>query len=68
MRDINDIMPKIKNMRWGALTNMPPTNQKIHYIDHVLPHNGRWHTIFEDDNAVTIDGTEVRKHNAERWT
>ena len=68
MRDINDIMPKIKNMRWGALTNMPPTNQRVYYMDRIFPHNGRWHTVFEDKDVVTIDGKQVRKHNAERWT
>ena len=25
MKDINDIMPKVPNMKWGALMNKPPT-------------------------------------------
>ena len=29
MKDINDIMPKVPNMRWGALMNKPPTNKKF---------------------------------------
>ena len=29
MKDINDIMPKVPNMRWGALMNKAPTNEKV---------------------------------------
>jgi len=29
MKDINDIMPKVPNMRWGALMNKAPTNDKV---------------------------------------
>ena len=29
MKDINDIMPKVPNMKWGALMNKPPTNEKF---------------------------------------
>ena len=68
MKDINDIMPKIDNMRWGALTNMPPTMHRIRDMDRIFPHNGRWHTVLEDQDSVTIDGTQIRKKNPEKWT
>ena len=68
MKDINDILPKVDNMRWGALTNMPPTMHRIRYMDRMFPDNGRWHTVFEDDSSVMIDGHEVRKQDPERWT
>lgn len=29
MRDINEILPKIPNMKWGALTNRYPTNNNV---------------------------------------
>ena len=67
-RDINDIMPKIDNMRWGALMNRPPTEQAIQDMDAIFPHNGRWHTVFEESDAVTIDGRTVRKKDPEKWT
>lgn len=49
MRDINDLMPKIPHMRWGALTNMPPTNEKVREMDRMFPHDGRWHTVLEEE-------------------
>ena len=68
-RDINDIMPKVDNMRWGALMNCPPTSERVRYMDRIFPHNGRWHTVFEEEDSVTIDGAQVRKNDdPERWT
>lgn len=61
MRDINDILPRIPNMRWGALTNRPPTNQRIREMNRLFPHNGRWHTVFEDRDYVLVDGRPIRK-------
>jgi len=29
MKDINDIMPKVPNMKWGALMNKPPTIKNL---------------------------------------
>ena len=40
MRDINEIMPKIDNMKWGALTNRPPTKGRIREMDRIFPDNG----------------------------
>lgn len=68
MRDINDIMPKIPNMRWGALTNRRPTHERIAEMSHIFPPNGKWHTIFEENDQITIDGRRVWKKRAEAWT
>ncbi len=68
MRDINDIMPKVDNMKWGALMNQPPTSRRIYEMDQIFPSDGRWHTVLEDDTTVTIDGKEVRKNNPDKWT
>ena len=66
MRDINEIMPKVPNMRWGALTNAFPTNDTIKEMDKLFPHDGRWHTVFEEPEQVFVDGVRIWKKDAER--
>lgn len=66
MRDINEILPKIPNMSWGALTNMPPTNRRITEMDRIFPHNGKWHIILEGRDEVFIDGKQIRKYKPSR--
>lgn len=67
MRDINEIMPKIPNMRWGALTNVAPTNEKVHQMNKIFPHDGRWHTVFEEEKQVFVDGMRLWKKDPESW-
>ena len=68
MKDINDIMPKIPNMRWGALMNKAPTSEKVKEMNKIFPDNGRWHTVFEEQDQITIDGKEIRKKDPTKWT
>lgn len=68
MKDINDIMPKIPNMKWGALLNKPPTNDKVHEMNKMFPHNGKWHTVFEEKDQVIVDGKRVWKKDPRKWT
>ncbi len=68
MKDINDIMPKVPNMRWGALMNKAPTSEKVEEMNKIFPNNGRWHTVFEEQDQVTVDGKEIRKKNPDKWT
>ena len=68
MKDINDIMPKVRNMRWGALMNKAPTSDKVKEMNKIFPDNGRWHTVFEEEDQVTVDGKEIRKKNPDKWT
>ena len=68
MKDINDIMPKVQNMRWGALMNKAPTSYKVEEMNKIFPDNGRWHTVFEEQDQVTVDGKEIRKKNPDKWT
>ena len=68
MKDINEIMPKIPNMRWGALLNRAPTNKKVKQLDRMLPHDKRWHTVFEDQDTVYVDDVSVKKQDHEKWT
>jgi hypothetical protein len=68
MKDINDIMPKVPNMKWGALMNKAPTNDKVVEMDKIFPDNGKWHTVFEEQDQITVDGKEIRKKNPDKWT
>ena len=66
MKDINEIMPKIPNMKWGALTNAFPTNDKVKEMDKLFPHDGRWHTVFEEPKQVFVDGIRIWKKDLDR--
>ena len=68
MKDINDIMPKVPNMRWGALMNKAPTNDKVEEMNKIFPDNGKWHTVFEEQDKITVDRKEIRKKNPDKWT
>lgn len=68
MKDINDIMPKIPSMRWGALLNKAPTNKRIEEMNKIFPDNGKWHTVFEEDELVYIDGKKIWKKDPQSWT
>ena len=68
MKDINEIMPKIPNMNWGALLNKLPTNEKVKQMNQIFPHNGKWHTVFEEKDHVLVDGKMVWKKDKNSWT
>lgn len=68
MKDINDIMPKIPHMKWGALLNRVPTNDKVEHMNKIFPHNGKWHTVFEEKDQVIIDGKRIWKKEPSKWT
>ena len=68
MKDINKIMPKIPDMRWGALLNKYPTNDKVKQMNKIFPHNGKWHTVFEEDEQVFVDGVRIWKKDMNAWT
>ncbi len=68
MRDINDIMPKVPNMKWGALMNYVPSNPELKRLDKMFPPNGKWHTIIEHEGDVSIDNVTIRKRSAQSMT
>lgn len=68
MRDINEIMPKIPHMRWGALTNAFPTNTRLKEMNTLFSHDGKWHTVFEEKEQVFVDGVRVWKKDPTAWT
>ena len=55
-------------MRWGALMNKVPTNNKVEELNKIFPHNGKWHTVFEEKDHTYIDGKVVWKKDKESWT
>ena len=55
-------------MKWGALLNKKPTSQKVKELDNLLPHNGKWHTVFEDRDISYIDGFPIFQKSKESLT
>jgi len=68
MTDINDVMPKIPAMKWGALMNRAPTNRKGEELNIIFPHNGKWHTVLEEKDHTYIDDKLVWKKDKKAWT
>ena len=65
---LNKIMPRVPSMRWGALTNMYPTNAKIEEMNRLLPHDKRWHFLFEEKDQVNVDGHVIRRKTLDSMT
>ena len=68
MTDINEIMPKIPHMNWGALMNKPATNNSVKELNKIFPHNGKWHTVFEEKEHTYIDDKIILKKDKKSWT
>ncbi len=65
---LNQIMPKIPSMQWGALTNIHPTNAKIEQMNRLLPHDKKWHLLFEEKDQVNVDGITIRRKTLDSMT
>jgi hypothetical protein len=48
--------------------NKAPTNEKEKEMNKNFPHNGKWHTVFEEKDLVTIDGKQIWKKDPNKWT
>ena len=68
MKDINDVLPKVPNMKWGALMNKAPTNDKVEELNKIFPANGKCHTVFEETDHTYIDGNLIWKKDKKDWT
>ena len=68
MKDINDVLPKVPNMKWGALMNKAPTNDKVEELNKIFRANGKWHTVFEEKDHTYIDGNLIWKKDKKDWT
>ena len=60
-------MPKIPNMKWGALMNKIPTNKRVNEMNKMFPGDGRWHTVFEEEKQIFIDGLRIWKKDPKSW-
>jgi len=73
IKDINDIMPKLPGMKWGALTNFKPSNQDIKDMDKQFAADGKWHSILNDNSdkdtkGKIIDGYYMRQADRTKGT
>jgi len=68
MKRINDLFPKIPGLKWGAVTNMYPTNRKIMELNKIFKHDGEIHEVFYGKDFNYIDGHRIAVHGKERWT
>ena len=68
MKDLNDLMSKIPNMRWGAITNINPSIATINELNRTLKHDGKWHSVIQGDHAMHIDGIPIMQKKVESMT
>ena len=55
-------------MKWGALMNKAPTSNKVKELNKIFPHNGKWHTVFEEKDHTYIDDKIIWKKDKKSWT
>ena len=65
---LNKVLPKVPDMNWGALTNIYPTNAKLEEMNRLLPHDKKWHLLFEEKDQVNVDGVPIRRKNLDSMT
>ena len=68
VKKLNKAMPKVPDMKWGALTNAYPTNAKLKEMNRLLPHDSKWHLLFENEDEVNVDGVPIRRKNLDSMT
>ena len=61
-------MPKINGMKWGAVTNIYPTRSVAQDFDRMLPHDKKWHEVFNDQDVVWIDGYRIKRRTVKSMT
>jgi len=65
---INRVLPKIPYMKWGALTNIYPTNAKLKEMNRLLPHDRKWHLLYEEKDQLNVDGVTIRRKTLDSMT
>jgi len=70
MRDINDFLPKIPNMTWGAIMNWRLSTAEIKELKRKppFPEDGKWHSIIQHDKTIHVDNIPIRRRSAESMT
>ena len=68
VKKLNQKLPKVPDMNWGALTNVYPTNAKLEEMNRLLPHDSKWHLLFEEKDQVNVDGVPIRRKTLDSMT
>ena len=68
IKDINQLLPKIPGMKWGAITNLPPTRSIANEFNRMLPHDKKWHEILNAKDSVWVDGHRIQRKTMESMT
>jgi len=68
VNNLNKVMPKIPSMKWGALTNIYPTNAKLKEMNRLLPHDKKWHLLYEEKDQLNVDGVPIRRKTLDSMT
>lgn len=61
-------MPKVPNMRWGALLNYTPNHAELKQLNRMMPKDKKWHTIIQDKESIHFDNRTIRKRSADSMT
>jgi hypothetical protein len=48
--------------------NKAPINEKVQEMNKIFLHNGKWYTVFQETDQVTIDGKQIWKKDPTKWT
>ena len=65
---LNKVLPKVPDMKWGAMTNIHPTNAKLKEMNRLLPHDSKWHLLFEEEDQVNVDGVPIKRKTLDSMT
>jgi len=70
IRDINDSMPKIPNMKWGALFNWHLSDAEVKQLVRKppFPKDHKFHTVDRLDGDIIIDGHLIRRSDESKLT
>ena len=75
MRDVNDMMPKLPGMRWGALFNWNLSRAEINEMVRrpPFPEDAKWHLVQRDNDVkdskeIIVDGHVVRRADDSKLT
>lgn len=73
--DVNDRMPKVPGMKWGALFNWRLEDAEVDSIlkAPVFPEDGKWHSVLRDNinkenNDIVVDGHVIRRSDDHKLT
>lgn len=68
--DINDRIPRIPQMKWGALFNWKLSDVEFKQIVDMppFPRDGKFHTVDRFDGDIIVDGRLIRRSDVNKLT